>query len=43
VGKRSAKALSIMKKEGFKHVYDLEGGLTEWKKKGYNVTSAKLN
>lgn len=32
-----------MKKEAFKHVYDREGGLTEWKKKGYNVTSAKLN
>lgn len=29
IGKRSATALKIMRQEGFKHVYNCEGGLTE--------------
>lgn len=36
IGKRSATALKIMKQEGFKHVYNREGGLTEWKKQSNN-------
>lgn len=30
-GKRSAKALNIMKENGFDKVYHLQGGITEWK------------
>ncbi len=30
-GKRSAKALNIMKENGFDKVYHLEGGITAWK------------
>ncbi len=29
-GNRSAKAASIMKKNGFNHVFNLEGGISEW-------------
>lgn len=30
-GGRSAKAAKMMKEKGFKKVYDLKGGITEWK------------
>jgi len=40
-GKRSAIAMGIMADAGFKKVYDLKGGLTEWKKKGFPVTKPK--
>jgi rhodanese-related sulfurtransferase len=30
-GRRSAKALMMMKTEGFKKVYHLKGGVTDWK------------
>lgn len=42
IGKRSAKALQVMKQEGFKRVFDLEGGLTAWKKRGYKIVTNKL-
>ena len=41
-GKRSAMAMGIMENAGFKKVYDLKGGITEWKKKGFPVTKPKL-
>lgn len=31
-GKRSAKAIGIMQELGFKRLYNLGGGITEWKK-----------
>jgi rhodanese-related sulfurtransferase len=37
-GKRSAMAMDIMMEAGCKTVYDLKGGITEWKKKGFPVT-----
>ena len=36
-GSRSAKSRKIMTELGFKQVYDLEGGITNWKEKGYKV------
>jgi len=33
-GKRSAKAGALMKAAGFKKVYSLDGGITEWKEEG---------
>ncbi len=38
MGKRSAKASGIMTKNGFTKIFQLEGGLEEWKKKGFKVT-----
>ena len=38
MGGRSAQAAEVMKKNGFKKVYNLEGGLTAWAGKGYPVT-----
>jgi rhodanese-related sulfurtransferase len=37
IGKRSAKAATIMRESGFKKVYDLEKGLGEWKSKGFET------
>lgn len=37
IGKRSARACNIMDKYGFIHVYDLDGGLTQWKMSGLPV------
>ena len=37
-GGRSALASEIMVKKGFKNVFNLEGGITDWKKKGLPVT-----
>jgi rhodanese-related sulfurtransferase len=42
IGKRSAMARGIMEEAGFKTVYDLKGGLTEWKQKGFPVTKLQL-
>lgn len=30
-GKRSTKASEIMKQEGFRHIWNMEGGITAWK------------
>ena len=37
VGGRSAKAASILREMGFEEVYDLEGGIRNWKKSGMKV------
>lgn len=42
IGQRSAKAMDIMTGVGFKKVYDLKGGLTEWKNKGFPVSKPNL-
>jgi rhodanese-related sulfurtransferase len=34
---RSGQAVAIMKELGFKEVYDMDGGLTEWQAAGYPV------
>ncbi|RZT00182.1 rhodanese-related sulfurtransferase [Aquimarina brevivitae] len=36
-GGRSAKCASYMKKAGFTKIYDLNGGITEWKYKGKDL------
>jgi rhodanese-related sulfurtransferase len=36
-GRRSSESSEIMKKKGFKSIYNLEGGILEWQKKGYPV------
>lgn len=36
-GSRSSKALAIMQEMGFKSVYNLFGGIKEWKSAGYPV------
>lgn len=41
IGKRSAKAMQIMKDNGFTKVYDLEKGLGEWKAKGLPTEKQK--
>ena len=37
VGGRSAKAAEVMRDMGFEEVYDLEGGIRNWKKKGKKI------
>lgn len=37
VGGRSAKASSILSEKGFKKVYNMTGGIKEWKRLGYTV------
>ncbi|MFT4698602.1 MAG: rhodanese-related sulfurtransferase [Flavobacteriaceae bacterium] len=37
MGGRSARAAKILKKMGFKKVYDMEGGITSWKDKNLMV------
>ena len=37
VGGRSARASAVMKKLGFKRIYDLKGGITEWEADGFPV------
>ncbi|GAA0725700.1 hypothetical protein GCM10009430_31750 [Aquimarina litoralis] len=37
-GGRSGKCSAYMKKAGFTKIYDLDGGITEWKYKGKPVT-----
>jgi len=36
-GKRSAKCAKKLKEAGFEQIYELEGGITEWKYKGKDV------
>lgn len=36
-GKRSAKACEILKDKGLKELYNVEGGLNQWKSEGYPV------
>jgi len=36
-GKRSGESSKILKKAGFKTVYDMEGGILNWKEKGLEV------
>lgn len=36
-GGRSAEAAEMMEKKGFKKVYNLEKGFSEWKQKGYPI------
>ncbi|HAQ50235.1 MAG TPA: rhodanese-like domain-containing protein [Gammaproteobacteria bacterium] len=36
-GNRSGKTLNIMKKIGFNKVYNLQGGVNDWKKQGYSL------
>jgi len=36
-GKRSAKCSEKLIKAGFEKIYELEGGITEWKYKGFDV------
>ena len=36
-GKRSAKCAKKLKEAGFEQIYELEGGITEWKYKGLEV------
>jgi rhodanese-related sulfurtransferase/thiol-disulfide isomerase/thioredoxin len=38
-GNRSATATQIMHQAGFKHVYDIEGGITAWDQNGLPVTT----
>lgn len=37
-GTRSAKAVEILKKKGFKKIYEIEGGMDEWKAKRMKVS-----
>lgn len=37
VGGRSAAAAKILQQEGFTHVVDLEGGITDWKRSGRDI------
>lgn len=37
-GKRSAKSISVFKELGFKTVYELEGGIINWRKEGFKIT-----
>ena len=36
-GGRSAKSAQLLKEKGFVKIYDLEGGIEQWKYKGYEV------
>ena len=40
-GKRSAKAAAILRGKGYKHVYELEGGLGAWKEAGLTLEKAQ--
>jgi len=42
VGGRSSEAMSIMKKRGFKEVYNLNGGMDAWKRAGKPVVEPEL-
>lgn len=42
-GKRSENSSKVLKKAGFVTVYDLEGGILEWKEKGLEVTVDSTN
>ncbi|MCA9947857.1 MAG: rhodanese-like domain-containing protein, partial [Anaerolineales bacterium] len=34
-GKRSSTAISVMKREGFKHLYNVTGGMEAWEAAGF--------
>ncbi|MCF6155593.1 MAG: rhodanese-like domain-containing protein [Candidatus Brocadia sp.] len=36
-GKRSARACEILKDKGLKELYNVEGGINQWKSEGYSV------
>ncbi|WP_148096287.1 rhodanese-like domain-containing protein [Flavobacteriaceae bacterium 14752] len=36
-GRRSAKCADILAKRGFKKIYDLKGGITQWMKEGNEI------
>lgn len=36
-GKRSARACEILKDKGLKELYNIEGGINQWKSEGYSV------
>ncbi len=36
-GGRSAKCAKILEEKGFSKIYDLKGGITQWKKDGFEV------
>jgi len=38
-GKRSAEAAQILRKMGFKEVYDMEGGIIRWEEYGYELNN----
>ncbi|OFX60069.1 MAG: hypothetical protein A2046_16455 [Bacteroidetes bacterium GWA2_30_7] len=40
-GGRSASASQILKKNGFKEVYNLDGGILSWQKAGFNLETSK--
>ena len=42
-GNRSGKSSIIFLNAGFEKVYDLEGGITEWKEKGFEVIVDSTN
>lgn len=41
-GKRSADCAKQLKEKGFVKIYDLDGGITQWKFKGYEVKTKSL-
>ena len=41
-GNRSSKCAAKMVEKGFVKIYDLEGGITKWKYKGYDVKTETL-
>ncbi|GJM41790.1 MAG: hypothetical protein DHS20C20_20720 [Ardenticatenaceae bacterium] len=42
-GKRSSTAISIMKREGFKHLYNVTGGMEAWKAAGFVMVDSDGN
>tara|TARA_R110002049_G_scaffold44064_2_gene129180 strand:+ start:639 stop:1007 length:369 start_codon:yes stop_codon:yes gene_type:complete len=40
-GKRSGKSAALFKKAGFTQIYDLEGGILNWKSEGYKLSTNK--
>jgi rhodanese-related sulfurtransferase len=43
IGKRSKKVSIILKKEGFRELYNLEQGFRDWKSKGFPVDNEKID
>lgn len=41
-GVRSSRAAKKLVERGFNHVYSLEGGITAWKKEGFEVSKRKI-
>lgn len=38
IGGRSAEAAELMQRLGFTKIYDLDGGITRWKKEGFQIS-----